>query len=144
MDRPVPTLEWLHVCDNAFRDEHGKMCLIGMFDALHSVRLPGGLPVFSVAIGMTNGQGDYEVALQILSPSGGEQTVKLPPLHLTDPRAKQRAVIRLNALPFQEFGRYVFRLVIDGRPVEDPVHTLDHFQAPQPGGGPGATDPSAN
>lgn len=127
--KPPPTLEWLHVCDHAFRDEQGKLCLIGMFDSLASLRLPGRLPVFCVAIGLTDGQGQYEVALRIEAPSGKHVEMQLPPMVLQSRKAKARAVIRLSALPFEEFGPYVFRLVVDKQPLDYPVHVIDHLEA---------------
>jgi len=148
MGKPLPTLEWLHICDYAFRDEHGKLCLIGMFDALHSVRLPGRLPMICAAIGLTDGAGQYDIGLQIVAPSGKVLDLQLPAIALQERRAKARAVIRLASMPFEEFGRYVFRLKIDGQPIDYPVHQIDHvelqaapggFQAP--GGGPGMPPP---
>lgn len=129
MSKPVPILEWLHVCDHAFRDEQGKLCLIGMFDSLASLRLPGRLPTMAVAIGLTDGQGQYEVALRVEAPSGKHVELKLPNMVLQQRKAKARAVIRLAALPFEEFGSYVFRLVLDGQPVDHPVHVIEHLEA---------------
>ncbi len=136
MPRPLPLVEWLHICDYAFRDEHGKLCLIGLFDALHSLELPGRLPVFSVAIGITDGEGEYRVGLRIEAPSGKVVDLPLPPMRLAARHARARAVLRLAGLPFEEFGRYTFRLVVDGQPIEHPVHHVDHVQRPaSPGGG---------
>jgi len=134
MGKPFPHLEWLHICDYAFRDEHGKLCLIGMFDALHSLRLPGRLPVFSVAIGLTDGQGIYQAALQIEAPSERTIDLPLPAIQLQNRQTKGRAVIRLAGLPFEEFGAYTFRLKIDGQPLEHPVHVLDHLELKPPEG----------
>lgn len=136
--KPLPSLEWLHVCDHAFRDEQGKLCLIGMFDSLASVRLPGRLPVFCVAIGLTDGQGQYEVALRVEAPSGKHVDMQLPATILKDRKVKARAVIRLSSMPFEEFGHYVFRLVIDKQPVDYPVHVIEHLEARpvQPDAGP--------
>ena len=127
--KPLPTLDWLHVCDHAFRDEQGKLCLIGMFDSLASLQLPGRLPVFCVAIGLTDGQGQYDVALRVEAPSGKHVDMQLPPTVLQSRQTKARAVIRLSAMPFDEFGRYVFRLVVDKQPVDYPVHVIEHLQA---------------
>jgi len=132
-DKPWPELEWIHVCDHAFRDEHGKLCLIGMFDNLASQQLPGRLPVFSVAFGLSGGQGEYELGLQVEAPSGKAVNMKMPPLRLADRRAKVRTVLRLAGMPFEEFGTYVFRMVIDGAPLAEPVHRLVHEQAQQQG-----------
>ena len=135
MSNPLPTLDWLHVCDHAFRDETGKLCMIGLFDSLASVQLPGRLPMLCVALGLSDGIGDYEVGLQIEAPSGKAQNMKLPTVNLADRKAKARAVIRLAGMPFEEFGTYTFRLVLGGAPVEWPVHRLDHVEAPQQQGG---------
>ena len=133
-DKPFPQVEFIHVCDHAFRDEHGKLCLIGMFDNLASAQLPGRLPVFSVAFGVTGGQGSYELGLQVEAPSGKAVNMKMPPLQLQDPRAKVRTVLRLAGMPFEEYGTYVFRMVVDGVPLAEPVHHLDHLEAPQGSG----------
>ena len=129
--KPNPTLEWLHVCDYAFRDEQGKLCMIGLFDTLASLRLPGRLPVFCVAMGLTDGLGSYEVALRVESPTGKFVEMKMPAMSLQHRKAKARAVIRLSAMPFEEFGPYTFRLVVDGQPVDYPVHVIDHLEARQ-------------
>lgn len=128
MDQPTPTLEWIHVCDNAFRDETGKMCLIGMFDSLYSRQLPGRLPLFSLAIGMTGGQGTYELGMQVQLPSGKVIDMKMPPVELPDPAFKVRAAARLTNFPFEEFGTYTFRLTLAGQPIAFPCHTLDHLE----------------
>ncbi len=130
-NKPVPSLEWLHVCDYAFRDEQGKLCMIGLFDTLASLRLPGRLPMFCVALGLSDGQGQYEVALRVEAPSGKHVELKLPAMALQHRKSKARAVIRLSAMPFEEFGPYVFRLVVDGQPFDYPVHVIEHLEARQ-------------
>jgi hypothetical protein len=142
MGKPIPTVEWIHICDHAFRDEAGKLCVVGMFDSLHSRQLPGGLPMMAAAIGITDGEGEYEIALQVVTPQGRVIDMQLPPLRLPERQAKQRAVVRLNGMPFEEFGRYTFRMKIDGQPVDSPCHTLDHFELPEQQAAPPA--PEAN
>ncbi len=142
MDNPQPTIEWIHVCDNAFRDESGKMCLVGMFDSLYSRQLPGRLPVFSVAIGMTGGQGQYEIGLQIQTPGGKAINMQMPPVQLPDPSIKARAAVRVNNYPFEEFGTYTFRVLLGGQPVAFPNHMLEHVEVqPQDESQSGATIP---
>jgi hypothetical protein len=147
MTNPLPTLEWLHVCDHAFRDEQGKLCLIGLFDTLASAELPGRLPVFSVAIGLCDGEGQYDVGIQVEAPSGKAVNMKLPPVQLATRESKARAVVRLAGMPFEEFGNYTFRLILNGVPLEWPAHVLAHHEvAQQPGaasapGGASATMP---
>lgn len=128
MDQPVPTVEWIHVCDNAFRDESGKMCLVGMFDSLYSQQTPGRLPVFAVAIGLTGGQGQYDIGIQIATPSGKEINMKMPPVELPDPSVKARAAVRVTAFPFEEFGTYTFRVLMGDQPVAFPNHTMTHLE----------------
>ncbi|MBT3340447.1 MAG: hypothetical protein HOM34_01110 [Planctomycetes bacterium] len=138
MSKPRPTLEWLHVCDYAFRDEQGKVGMIGLFDTLASAKLPGRLPMFCVAFGVTDGVGEYNMGLQVIAPSGKVVDLKLPPIQLHNKKQKARAVLRLAGMPFEEYGQYVFRLVIEGSPVAAPVHALDHVEPPkQPGQGAG-------
>jgi len=132
MEQPVPTVEWIHVCDNAFRDESGKMCLVGMFDSLYSQTVPGRLPVFSVAIGITGGEGTYEIGIQVVAPSGKELNMKMPPLELPDPSMKARAAVRLTSFPFEEFGVYTFRTILAGKAVAFPNHTLAHLEVQPP------------
>ena len=85
--------------------------------------------MLSVAIGVTDGMGEYEIALQVQAPSGKMVDMKLPNLNLQQLQQKQRAVIRLAGMPFEEFGTYVFRLKIHGQAVAAPAHKLDHLQA---------------
>jgi len=152
MAQPVPTVEWIHVCDNAFRDESGKMCLVGMFDSLYSQQAPGRLPIFSVAIGLTGGEGQYDIGIQVLSPSGKELNMKMPPVELPEPSVKARAAVRITSFPFEEFGTYTFRVLLADKPIAFPNHTLAHVEvqpqeasqtgpAPTGIGGPGMPPP---
>jgi len=88
----------------------------------------------SVAMGLTDGKGQYGVALQVEAPSGKTVDMPLPPLQLTERAHKQRAVIRMAGMPFEEFGTYTFRLMIDAQPVDWPVHRLDHVESQPPPG----------
>ena len=145
MPKPIPTVEWLHLCDYAFRDEHAKLCLIGLFDTLHSVELPGRLPMLSVAFGLTDGQGNYDLALQVESPSGKTVDLPLPKLNLSDRHTKHRAVVRMAGMPFEEFGTYRFLLKVDGQPIEWPAHHMEHIQVQMPPqAAPPAPDPQDN
>ena len=85
---------------------------------------------------LSDGNGEYEIGLQVTAPSGKAVNMKLPPVQLADPRAKARAVIRLNGMPFEEFGTYAFRLILDGAPIEWPCHYLEHSQIQAPTNGP--------
>ena len=82
-----------------------------------------------------DGQGDYQVGLQIVAPSGKVVDLPLPPVRLQAKKMKARAVVRLAGLPFEEFGTYIFRLVIEKQPQDYPVHELVHNQAQPPQGG---------
>ena len=90
MSKPRPTLEWLHVCDYAFRDEQGKVGMIGLFDTLASAKLPGRLPMFCVAFGVTDGVGEYNMGLQVIAPSGKVVDLKLPPIQLHNKKQIQK------------------------------------------------------
>jgi hypothetical protein len=35
-------------------------------------------------------------------------------------------------MPFEEFGTYTFRLILDGAPIEWPCHHLEHSQIQAP------------
>lgn len=92
--------------------------------------------MLSVAIGLSDGVGDYEIGLQVTAPSGKAINMQLPKVALADRNAKARAVIRLNGMPFEEFGSYTFRLILDGAPIEWPCHQLVHSQIQAPTNGP--------
>lgn len=142
MDQPVPTVEWIHVCDNAFRDEAGKMCLVGMFDSLYSQQTPGRLPVFAVAIGLSGGQGRYDIGIQVVTPGGKQINMNMPQVELPEPNVKARAAVRVTSFPFEEFGTYTFRVLLGGEPVSFPNHTLAHVQVQPREDGPGGGEPS--
>ena len=110
-----------------------------MFDNLASAQLPGRLPVFCVAFGITGGQGQYELGLQVESPSGKAVNMKMPQMQLQDPRASGCApCCAWPGMPFEEFGTYTFRMVVDGVPLAEPECTCSTTcEAQQNSGVPG-------
>jgi len=110
---PVPSLLAILVCDSVIVDSRtGKHSVIGIFDNLHSVKVP-----FSRRLGfyarMTDAEGQYRFTVRIVYVGEGEKVVG--GLETEEVRAKDRLgavnlALNLPPVPFLEFGRYGFQL----------------------------------
>jgi len=112
-------LQWCHICDHAFLDQHGKPCLIGLFDRILTARLPALHPQAAVAFRLTGEPGEGASVRIRLLPPGPEQ----PLVDVTNPRVDlgpagiHDAVLALHDLRFQFYGDYELRIDLDGDPI---------------------------
>ncbi|NLZ93196.1 MAG: hypothetical protein GX922_04140 [Firmicutes bacterium] len=110
-------VEWGHICDHAFFDEHKKPCLIGIFQNIFAARVPVTHPrcafVFSLA---GNPDETVKIRIQIVRPDGKDPLIDIedPSLSLTASGSVTNNMV-LENLPLPDFGPYEIRIFLDDK-----------------------------
>ena len=125
------------LCDHAHRDgSTGKFTLLGVFDR---ITVPKAFPAahgpFCIYLNLTNMNGSYDLAVQILrgeDESSIGETRSDKPIVVKDPLARIEMGMSLpGGLPLEKAGTVVFRLLANGRQVQDQVVQI--LGPPKPG-----------
>lgn len=114
-------VEIFALCDAA-NDSHGKLNLLGAFDAIWAVTVPAVHAACAVALRLRfdrNEQGDHTIAIHLIDDDG---QMLLPPLagaiHVNPPAEESSAVanfvLNLHGVHLPHFGEYSINLVVDG------------------------------
>ena len=53
-------LKFIHICENAFISEGGKLNLIGIFKVIKVKKIPGGIPKFNILLNIENPTGKID------------------------------------------------------------------------------------
>lgn len=114
---PVPILKAMLIADLAIREEGtGKVSLIGIFEQISAVSFPVRHPTLSVYVKMTDAEGTYDIAIELLRLDDatrlgeGRGTLEAP-----DRMAVGEIIVRLDNLIFPAAGLYEFRLLANRR-----------------------------
>ena len=127
------------VCDDVFRDNvTGKAILVGTFSTVNCQSFPALHPKLAVFFSITNGNGEYDLALSIEQETTGHSLITLRgPLTAEDPLGIADIDLHLQNVEFPEPGKYWIKLESDGeiinqRPIilrEPATDTLSHEEA---------------
>lgn len=114
-------LNFLFLSDDAFRDERGKVCIIGIFDVINLKEFPGTL-LKSVLVGnfslFENKIGSLEIGINLLGPGERSIDLKIPSVHIPiSPEVKKLGhvgfFLELGNLKFEEAGDYKFKVSVN-------------------------------
>jgi hypothetical protein len=136
--RPKPVILAAVTCDQAIREEGtGKWTLVGTFVKVHVLLRPGAKredvpkiqhPKLAIYYCIGNAQGSYDFQVQVLRLQGEETTIARVEGKLdcgSDRLVANDFAINILNVVFPGFGRYVFRLVMDGVTVgEKPIDVV--------------------
>jgi hypothetical protein len=107
------------VCDQVIRDQGtSKASLIGLFDRITARAFPAVHQSLAVFVSVLDAEGEYRLALELvrvrdaMTVGRGEAQVTAPDRFLPS-----EWIFNLQALVFQEAGKYEFRLWANGRHV---------------------------
>lgn len=104
------------LCDDVFRDiETKKTIAVGIFDTLFATKVPALHPQFCFFITLTNGHGQYELALSIENAATQDVILELKgPLTIADPLKTADLTLKVQQAVFPTFGKYWACLKIGG------------------------------
>jgi hypothetical protein len=114
-EKTRPALSFTLVCDDVRQEMGGKVSLMGIFESIFATQFPALQPRIAIMNEWTEGVGEFETVLRILSPD--RKTVLRETrgrFKLTDARFRHRDIsIHLN-MEFKEPGTYWIENAIDG------------------------------
>jgi hypothetical protein len=119
--KPPPKCKALLLCARAVTDPGtGTTDLFGVFDTVFARRLPAPSPPFTAFASLTDGHGDYRLAVEVYDLADGAQVAGAdgPVASFPDRFSRQNLFINLPPLRLAHEGRYDFVLLADGQEVE--------------------------
>lgn len=108
-------LNFLHVCENSFISQEGKLSIIGVFNQIRFGRLPAVYPVFSIVAGITGEKGTYTEEIQIISPDGELiASIKNEKAEVRESNGATNFIANFAGFVFSKKGKYSVKIKIDG------------------------------
>jgi hypothetical protein len=118
--------EWAMLCDYAFLDSAGKLCLIGVFDKIFAASVPTMHPQAALVIQLKGSTGEkIGLRVHIVRP-GGTVLLKLEGDLVIGPGGGAGANMRLINLQLPDHGPYSINVYL----ADDLVKTLPLTVAP--------------
>lgn len=111
------------LCDSA-ADYNGKLCLLGVFDAIIAAQLPAVHPQCSIALRLTyrrEKEGSHSLRIDFQDADGAaivpavETNFEVPPLTGPASISSRNLIINIQQLPFKTNGAYSIEISIDGK-----------------------------
>lgn len=114
-------MNFIHLCDDALFSQDGKLSLIGVFDMINLVSLPGSLLkaflVFNMSI-LNKELSKVDLDIAIIKSGTKEEVFKLPTLTPSitnnpkdiDGEAKLGITLQLTNISFKETGKYILQV----------------------------------
>ncbi len=110
--KPKPIVLSMLICDEVIEDrETSKKSLIGLFNNIHSEKIPCVHPRICVFSTLTDGKGDCNVALKFVKQDDENQLLSFEaPIKFFDPKQVVELKFEICGLVLPEFGDYRFDL----------------------------------
>lgn len=109
----------LVVCDTIIEDKvTGKKTLVGLFDRIHTAKIPCVHPAMNVFVSLTGGRGQYPC--EVVCRHTDNETVAFSArgnVTLRDPRQVVDLVFRLKGVRFPRADTYWLHFLADGIPI---------------------------
>jgi hypothetical protein len=110
-------VEWLHLCDHAFFDEHRKPCLVGLFRTITAEHVPAAHSKCSLVFSVTGEPKEIvDVEILLVGPDGKAPIMRFRNTSLDlGPGGVNTTNISFDSVPLPDFGRYEFQVLLNGR-----------------------------
>ena len=117
--------EWAILCDYTFKDEQGKICVIGIFDRIVAASVPTKQHQAAIVMKFT-GNADEKVKfkVEIVRPTGGLLGTITGESKL-DTSGTLEVNLNLKELPLPDWGPYVFSIYANDAPAKPLTFTVD-------------------
>src|SRR5438034_10368180 len=98
--------DWVILCDYAFLDQAGKMCLIGAFDRVFATGVPSALHQSSITMKLLGDPAEtIEFKVEIIRPTGGVLASVGGTITMPDPGSKN-IQFNIAGLPLPDYALY--------------------------------------
>lgn len=113
-------LNFIHLCDDAIFSQDGKLSLIGIFEVINVVTLPGSLLkaflVFNLNV-LDKTLKTVDIDIIIKNVKSGKEVMKTPtlksPLNQSGDESKMGVTLQLVNITFTETGKHVIDLIVN-------------------------------
>ena len=110
-----PNLQFSVLCDDVRREDNGKFMLLGLFEAINSVKFPATHGAMFVANRWCKGEGEFTQKIRILSAEDKSAVFQTDdqPFTLQDIDSHHTLISKFNNLVFQKPGKYWVEVLLD-------------------------------
>ena len=134
-------LNFIHLCDEVTFSQEGKLSIIGIFDVINVINIPGSLIRGYLVCNFTVLNKDLKEAsinIVINNKKTQEEVVRIPELKVTIPeqdklipnRPRVLGVsLQLVNIPFKEIGEYNISVVINEEKVADYIFYVNQIKS---------------
>lgn len=122
-------LNYIHLCDEVSFSQEGKLSIIGIFDVVNVINIPGGLIKAYLVCNFTvlnNGLKEAVINIAVNNKKTQEEVVKIPELKVPIPEQDKIILnrprvlgvsLQLVNIPFKETGEYNISVVVNEEKV---------------------------
>ncbi|NTU66810.1 MAG: hypothetical protein HGB08_02685 [Candidatus Moranbacteria bacterium] len=103
-------LKFVHISENAFFSQEGKLNIIGIFDRIFVVNFPAMQPAFAISIGLIGKKNFYNIKIEIVSPQNQVIASLGGNIEIKEDGGGANFVANVIGLPFASEGRYLIRI----------------------------------
>lgn len=125
MPSEFPLVNAMLLCDHVHVDPStGRHTLLGVFDEIEAARFPASTGPYAAYLNLTNMRGAYDLELRWLRGDTEAEIaarIAVERVDVPDPLSRVEISLPGRALPIPEPGRYVLRLFVNRRHIQDYV-----------------------
>ncbi len=110
---------FVHVSENAFFSQEGKLSVIGIFDKIITTRLPVVQPGFAISLNVTSEVGTHKVKVEIVSPDNKLVVSVGGMVEVKNTEGGANFIANLVGVPFVIAGKYVVKVFLDDEIIDE-------------------------
>jgi len=112
-------LNFLHVCENAFVSQDGKLSIIGIFNQIKADNFPAAHPKLSIVSSVSGGVGKYAEIIEIVSPRAEVIAQVENDIEIQREGGSANLIASFVNLIFLMSGKYTIRIKINGNVLSE-------------------------
>ena len=113
--KPNPSVLAINICDSIIRDEvTKKVSLIGLFSVIRAPGFPIVHPLMHVYVALTDGHGDYTMAIRFRDDKGQDLARMEGPIKFDNPLQVIELNLAWQQLQIKQAGEYTVEAVCNG------------------------------
>ena len=114
-------LNFVHISENAFFSQEGKLNVIGIFDKIFSDSFPALHPIFAISVGIIGKKGLHKILIEIVAPQKTQEIIKIEKtdIEIKEDGSGANFVANLIGIPFPDPGIYTLKVTLDDSVVDE-------------------------
>ncbi len=113
-------LNFLHVCENAFVSQDGKLSVVGIFNQIKAANFPAAHPKLSIVSSFAGDAGNYSEIIEIVSPTGEIiARAENNEIGIEKSGGSANFIANFIGLVFSLEGKYIIRAKVNGNVLNE-------------------------